>query len=147
MLLHHALQPDSCCLSVRPTGSAAQRKAGCLRAMEPSDALDMSHRCEETVLHGTSAALTMTLAQEREAKKDTWKPRWFKANPGGPVFDGEHPEDKCPLWEFTGDVFQQPKRPAQPEGAVQPITAATVVLRCGHLGLLRRQWTSTWSAD
>ena len=54
--------------------------------------------------------------QEREAKKDTWKARWFKANPGGPVFDGEHPEDKCPLWDFTGEALQRPKRPVQPDG-------------------------------
>ncbi len=58
-----------------------------------------------------------SLSQEREAKKETWKPRWFKANPGGPVFDGEHPEDKCPLWDFTGEALQQPKRPVQPDGA------------------------------
>ena len=58
------------------------------------------------------------LVQEREAKKDTWKPRWFRANPDGPVFDGEHPADKCPLWDFTGDAFQLPKRPVQPDGAV-----------------------------
>ena len=60
---------------------------------------------------------TLSVLQEREAKKETWKPRWFRATPGAPVFDGEHPEDACPLWEFTGDAFQRPKRPATPDGA------------------------------
>ena len=71
--------------------------------------------------------------QEREAKKDIWKPRWFTANPGGPVFDGEHPEDKCPLWEFTGDVFQQPRRPVQSDGVGQCRCVATLALDHAYL--------------
>lgn len=53
--------------------------------------------------------------REREARGEQWQPRWFKPTPGAPVFESEHPEDKCPLWEFTGEYFKQPKRPAQPD--------------------------------
>ena len=55
--------------------------------------------------------------QEREARGEKFLPRWFKPTPGAPVFESEHPEDTCPLWEFTGDYYTQPKRPAQPDGA------------------------------
>ena len=56
--------------------------------------------------------------KEREARKEEFTPRWFKATPGAPVFESEFPEDKCPLWEFTGDYFQLPKRAAAPDGAL-----------------------------
>ncbi len=86
-----------------------------------------------------------SLSQEREAKKETWKPRWFKANPGGPVFDGEHPEDKCPLWDFTGEALQQPKRPVQPDGAgsYHPAAARHSVHACMLLHSLDLHWA--WS--
>ena len=76
----------------------------------------------------------MDAPQEREAKKDTWKPRWFRATPGAPVFDGEHPEDACPLWEFTGDAFQQPKRPALPEGSPHSTPAFRSIHRHAESG-------------
>lgn len=48
--------------------------------------------------------------RERESRGEQWVPRWFKAIPGSKVFDIEFEEEKCPLWEFTGDAFNRTPR-------------------------------------
>ena len=78
--------------------------------------------------------MTHVHMQEREKRQDEWVPRWFKATPGASVFECEFPEDKCPLWEFTGEYLKRPKRSAKPDGEDVPpdLTSYGIVTQTLH---------------
>lgn len=55
-------------------------------------------------------------AQERERRKDTWSPRWYRPAKDTTVYPQEYSLEECPMWEFTGDYLKQPRSAAKAEG-------------------------------
>ncbi len=58
----------------------------------------------------------MCVRQERDRRKDTWAPRWFRPAKDTTVYPAEYSLEECPMWEFTGDYLKLPRNPAKPEG-------------------------------
>ena len=57
-------------------------------------------------------------AQERERRRETWAPRWFRAPAGDPpVYPGEYSPAECPMWEWTGAYMEHQRDPAPAAGA------------------------------
>jgi len=54
--------------------------------------------------------------QERQRRNTDWTPRWFKPAKDTTVYQYEATLKECPMWEFTGDYYKQPREPASPEG-------------------------------
>lgn len=54
--------------------------------------------------------------QEREKKGETWAPRWFRKPADKTVLPNEYSEEEVPMWEFTGEGFNQPKPSAPSDG-------------------------------
>ncbi|KAK9843175.1 hypothetical protein WJX74_008032 [Apatococcus lobatus] len=54
--------------------------------------------------------------REREKKGETWAPRWFRKPADKTVLPNEYSEEEVPMWEFTGEGFNQPKPSAPSDG-------------------------------
>jgi len=68
--------------------------------------------------------------QERERRRETWAPRWFRTPEGDPpVYPGEYSREECPMWEWTGAYLQHQRGPLPAAGAPPaPALGATAVL-------------------
>lgn len=56
--------------------------------------------------------------QERERRKEEWKPRFFNRTADSEVFPTEWPDAECPLWKFNGEYLKLEPRPTKPEGGL-----------------------------
>jgi hypothetical protein len=56
--------------------------------------------------------------RERQRRNTDWTPRWFKPAKDTTVYQYEATLKECPMWEFTGDYYKQPREPASPEDDV-----------------------------
>ena len=57
-------------------------------------------------------------AQERERRRETWAPRWFRTPEAAPpVYPGEYSPAECPMWEWTGAYLEHQRGPPAPAGA------------------------------
>lgn len=77
--------------------------------------------------------------QERERRKESWAPRWFRPAKETEVYPAEYSLEECPMWEFTGEYLKQPRTPAKPEGerpsqfsSQYPCQLQDVMLRMQH---------------
>ena len=79
-------------------------------------------------VHGVTRRC-MCVRQERDRRKETWAPRWFRPAKETAVYPAEYSLEECPMWEFTGDYLKLPRNPAKPEGdpilfyVIKPATA------------------------
>mmetsp|Transcript_11257 Transcript_11257/g.33809 ORF Transcript_11257/g.33809 Transcript_11257/m.33809 type:complete len:452 (-) Transcript_11257:444-1799(-) len=90
---------------INPLRSDSRRRADrlALQKGETSEAATAKHTLEE---------IQRAEKREREARGEKWTPRYFKSTAGAKVFDIEFTEEECPLWEYAGDAFKQPRDPA-----------------------------------
>lgn len=82
------------------------------------------------------------VVQEREKRKEEWKPRFFNRTAESEVFPTEWPDAECPLWKYNGEYLKLDPRPSTPEGKVlgkstQPagevvLLGLHAVLHCCH---------------
>ncbi len=54
--------------------------------------------------------------QERDRRKEPWTPRWFQPSKDTQTHEGEYSLEDCPMWDFTGDYLELPRKAADPNG-------------------------------
>jgi hypothetical protein len=66
----------------------------------------------------------LLVVQERERRKESWAPRWFRPSKDATVYPAEYSLEECPMWEFTGDYLKLPRTPAKAGGTCSPLSPA-----------------------